>query len=555
MSILDLRHHGLRPYAWPVVLDLAEWFEHRAPSSVLSAINGVIAPRYEDVKWSTDSRAILSDDVGADLDSDRLEIFLRTHLLEAINTATIAEGDVVLLPSGRLRPTDRYFLGRLQDLRACRQPTGNFVVNTPGVTGKRRAERLDWATADSATRAVSACPQGMPADSLRRLGVDDFIDESLLVQVVGPDYQVWYRLRESSEVTINPADRERLVQTRRDIFDTWPVEGWGYIRSLPILLLARPDVQELASHYEEALYGFSGLWRTEDLWKYVLTLIRRGLRSRDSDAGDVNWVGAVIALSRTAPDRNAEKLAARLIQEVETRWSDGPLSRARLQYELGNIYARFRKPPYLNRAGLCLDRAFAELEQVDTSGRSEQMRAQIANTRALVAYHDHRDFDALKLEQEAEDIARATGEAESSEWVDSALAMNRARLLERRFGDIDGALELIRQLVTHSNFGIRARAVCDVTRYLLYREDWHGVIDVVDNALSTPDSMLLREDEEVLLELTRVAALLALECDERATNECVLLANRNQILRYPLLTEILDACTNILSSRSLTSSN
>jgi hypothetical protein len=189
--------------------------------------------------------------------------------------------------------------------------------------------------------------------------------------------------------------------------------------------------------------------------------------------------------------------------------------------------------------------ATSELALISPGPRREQIEAQIANTLALVAYHSKQNEEALRLELLADHIARSSEDASMREWADVTLALNRAKLIERRFGDADGALRLLRGLVGHVDRSVNAQASCDVARLLAQQEDWKGLIEVVNTAMDGPILSMFREDEELSLLLLRTVALAAIGERAKALRECRRLKIKNRVVGSPIVAHIVRSLEDV----------
>ncbi len=513
---------------YPVVLDVAESAVAVAPHGLVLSVRQALAPAWDDFRPCPTTRAAPKwRDIQRE-DDDALE----AYLLGAAARATASLGSrygVVLENPQYYDESSAFFVRRL--LTAARSsglsiaikarpsvaddPRFHLGGTSVQVVASRPRMRPTIDLSCLGHRLLACCPQGAPVEALRALGVP--LGELDGLTCPGPGNAIWAYLptrlqRRALAGIAEPLRRE----SQRLVFDAWPPEGWGYLRRAT-LALASEDIPRLLAQHACYLQGSLNVGRGFLYHHYAV--LARSL-SREEPASPY-IVPALVCAARLAPWLGKAldtKMAIRHYRSALRRVAD-PVEKTALIYELANSYALQRQPAALVEARRLYKRGFATLSQIKSAEDHVRLKITLLNGLALVEYHEGHNNEALALERQAQSMVSKAAKdfPHLAEWATTLLNINVAKLLERRFGDVPGAIVLLRQTIEQvDDVEVRVRICNDLSRVYFDHGDHHAVVAVLSNIYEWGCPVIVSERRELLGRLMFTVSLVALGDFQRA---------------------------------------
>ena len=493
---------------WPVTIDIVEWVAQQAPSSRLREWLELLCPTYAEVQDAHGLGLPAADDLAEQSDAvATADYLLRQLVQELCSVAPRCTIEVRALE--QLNQTDLVFIVRLA--RAARSAKGLRILGSSaaplnGVLWARGLPELcesddSWPRrvvqlrdVSAGTALVGACPFGVPASCLAQ----DRVDVDLVTEMMGPDGETWLALEPGVQILDTTLEgRSRRQDALRALARRWPRDGWHYARRVGVLTAIETDWPVLRDSLGEAFLAYSAGWRFSYLHDYVLGFVNSLLASMAngprSEEGRQFVVEAVLLLARVASGPEPEPVAGELLLQVQ-KYALGAHQRVRVDLEAGNVFARLRQPQHLATALRCLRRGLEEARALGEPERT-RYRAHLLNALALVRYHQGRSVDALRLEKLATRIAEDSDEPAIRAWARSALKLNMAKLVERRFGQVEEALEHLSDSRRFGSHGVRSRATLESARILANAGDWQQCLCLLEEELSGALGPLSGADE------------------------------------------------------------
>jgi tetratricopeptide (TPR) repeat protein len=370
----------------------------------------------------------------------------------------------------------------------------------------------------AASRILAACPQGCPQKVL-----EDLIGETVTGDAyrldIGPMGETRVTLSSEALRSVSRAlTAAELAEIHRVLYDALPNEGWGYLRRQGHAL-ASNDVNRILMNHHAFLRGIA--------WVGVDLLYRHYV----GIAGSVD--GAELAPeSRLNALVGAARLATRVregggFSEAIQHFRDAidvcqvPTRRVDLLNQLANVYAVQRDRQSLIEARALYARAFNDLEGLPDDEERFRLAIRLLNGLALVEYHEGHDVEALRLEEQAREVANQGQERfpRIGQWANILLNLNSAKLLEKRFGDLEGAIRMLRDNLSLGAVEDRFRSATELAHLHLDHGRHSDVVEVLAPFYEGEDVSYLDQDMELFGRGMLVVSLLACNAPERALKQ------------------------------------
>ena len=469
-----------------VALDIADSALRVGHSPLLAAAAAALAPRWEDVRPFDGSSGPTWYDVQRE-DEEITEQFLLGSLARGVAALGPEYGVWIENPTAQGRAGLLFALRLLREARE----TGLALAFTSRVVPGRDDE-LTRALAEArvvspptgrvlpiprdAALLLAIASQGAPVEALVAAG--GARDEIEHRSCPGPADEAWAALPPDHAATVLTAASEA---ERRDaclrLWNAWPPDGWGYLRR-GALALESGDVETVLREHSTVLRGSTAAGREHLLERYELLA-----RCPHPDAAPFRQA-SLISAARLSERRGGEESFAvgigylRAALELEQR----PPACAALLYELANRHALHRTPAGLVEARRLYESGFAMLDEIDDAEQRVRSEITFLNGLALVEYLERRGPEALELERRAQAIAEAHARSfpTVASWALPLLNTNTAKLLERRFDDLDAAMTHLRRAFEGAREEHREHLAVELARMLFDLGEDEAVVEVLE---------------------------------------------------------------------------
>lgn len=461
------------PVHYPVVLDVAELIAPYVPLS--DGFWEILAPRWQTLQALGLTRPSLSkprwDDIQGGENGAMLDFAL----------GVVAGAVAALGPMWGIRfAGDEYFdeASRrfLRRLRSEASISGLQVVSAETRHGDQREDvgLIDDAGSEGALALAEACPQGVPVTAVERAGAGPLPRDTLDSVAIGGVNYLYVR---------SALDDRRIpdyAATASTLFDSWPPDGWGYLRRGRHAVLAKGH--RLRANHTTFVLGMSYLGPKHSYLQCEALTRELGSGRRI----DQTW--AAILAGRLA-DGLRERAAARELFAEALRLAPDVETRIEIIYELANLEAKSKESKGLRRARVLYHQGTALLSTLGSTRSRLFLTVRMLNGEALVDHREGRKSTALGRERRALALVK---EAQSAwpafvEWAAPLIRGNIAVLL-RGLDRLDAAVRLLRRNLDSAEPVVDRNARLDLAQMALEDRDFEQVIELLRplHALTAP---------------------------------------------------------------------
>ena len=315
------------------------------------------------------------------------------------------------------------------------------ALEVPVVVPRRRSPRQKpLPTNDRFAQLLSLSPHGLPRQIVSRL-VGDL--PSAVEEATGPGGRPWVYMPGNTCVAVTSRlSGDDLRSLHAELFDTWSVEGYDYLRR-GAHAIAAENATRLLCHHLPYTSGMTAVAPTF-VYRHMAALCRHlgGLVLSAKDR--IRLLSATAALAHNLPTAGQHDLAVRHLRAALDLAKDAA-SRVATMCDLANAYALKRTVSSLLSARKWCERAQPLLAVVPDGPERLRLEIRLANVRALVEYREGRGEQALDLELEARQWAIQSRDRypEIERWATTLLNRNIAELLERFFVERERAIAFL----------------------------------------------------------------------------------------------------------------
>ena len=382
-----------------------------------------------------------------------------------------------------------------------------------GVPGKRAMQRQAVVAAE---RILSVCPQGLPIETMRRLGAEP---PDTAERFSWPDGQPALGLSAARARRV----RAGLSQSERSalhgaIFDAHPTHGWNYLRRAQHAI-ASGSADRLLQQHTACVAGMTQMGY--DFLYLHLAALAKALPPTDA-------VSAHLGAARLAPRLWGKGGRQRAVFHYHRALAELPVGEEALpvMHELANLYASARQPSALQRARRWYRAAWRVLPSVADEAERTKAEIRLCNGLALVEYHERHGERALALERHALELisgAEVRGEVSThdqiSRWAEPLVRTNTAKLLIKRFDDVGGGIALLKTLLDHPEPRVQLGCLQNLGRACFDSGDYVGAVDYLAVRTERDAQTDLSETEELYDRLVFVLSLAMIGQWQRAERQ------------------------------------
>jgi hypothetical protein len=498
-----------RPF-YPVVLDALESALTLASSDLIVAAAAALAPTWEELEryglTNPDFSFPRWDDVQGD-DDDSRETYLLGAAARALASLGAGYGIIFRGPHWYDHASTVFVRRLLRETEltgfsvALEAPVSLITdlryhdrLPQPQLVPKRLRTRRPSDAADPVIAWLSTTPHGLPATLV---GAGNGPLPSGCARCEGPSGEPWLFLGSGTSRRVRRAlapDAERELHLQ--IFDRWDPRGWGYLRRAGHAIAAK-DAARLRLQHTACNQGLAEIGR-DFLYRHFVALSQAGDDRLVNGDGALHAAVGAARLAARARGIGGVRAAVRHYRRALRRAKD-PVMRADLVFGIANLLARQRQAVSLSQALKWYDRGERALSHIHTAADRAYMDIRYRNGRALVRYHEGRAAEALALEQDALAIARSlrTRYPRLERWATPIISANTARLLEKRFGDIEGAMTLLKSMLDCQDKLHQEYARLELARLHFDRQEHSRVVELLSGIYETGQPTALDEQQEL----------------------------------------------------------
>lgn len=517
---------------YPVLLDLVEAARRAAPpeaGALFETAANALAPGWEHlVSMGLEPdrpRSPNARELGASDEAPIVQRFLACGMAQVL--ARLPDGYGILVRSSEAWDlTSLEFLDRLIRETEGRVPiaieTARLPPRSPLIAGwtaiatpVRGAPRAHRGPPEPGELILSVCPHGLPVATLHRLGGDV---PDAAERFSWPDGQAAVGLSASrARAARKGLSPEAQKSLHAAIFDAHPCEGWNYLRRMSHAI-ASADADRLLRQHTACVAGMMQIGY-DFLYRHLAAI---ALALPPGEA-----VGAHLGAARLAPRLSGKggRLRAvfhygRALRQLRSGEETLPV-----MHELANLYASWRTPQTLRRSRRWYGAAWKLLPAIADPVERINAEIRLCNGLALVEYHERDGDAALALERralqliadaDALDVGNRAARDRIARWAEPLIRTNTAKLLIKRFDDVDGGIALLQKLLTHPEKRVQLNCEQNLGRVCFDKGDYAGAIDYLGPRSESQGQADLSETEELYDRLVFTLSLAALEQWPRA---------------------------------------
>ena len=327
--------------------------------------------------------------------------------------------------------------------------------------------------------------------------------------------QDWEYVDEASARRIRAGlSAEERHRTLCATFDSWPPDGWGYLRRYSLAVSARNHDRLLMQHTAQA-YGLADIGQTFR-YRHFSVLASILPKRQDNVAERVYaWVGTARLGSRSRKIRERSSALTHYRRAFDLAIT--PAIQGDISCAMGSLYAKQPSPDSLRHAEVWYEQAERLQSSIESTADRAYVHIRVLNGLALVRYRQGEHHQALELELRAQEIAESVRIScpDVTAWAMPTIRSNMARVLEAGLGDVERAVELLRQNFSAQAAHHRVSARYELARIFFDRHDHQGVIGMLAPLCESAASDEEDEQRELFYLLVHALSLTALGVTEK----------------------------------------
>jgi hypothetical protein len=327
---------------------------------------------------------------------------------------------------------------------------------------------------DQSIMLLALCQSGAPLDVIERRSITD---NQFGYSFVGPNQKPWRCLSaQTARLILRELSADAESAMHRQLFDLWEPDGWGYLRRAEHAVAGGESTRMLNQH-TSLVHGLAEIGR-DFLYRQFVCLAKQLAKTRGDRACRLYaHVGAARLATRVRFGGGVRASLKHYRQAF--RLSSSPGVKADLIYAIAKVLAHERQPSQLGEARRWCNLATELLPEISAQDDRAYVEIRLANVNSLISYHQGERADALGLQEHARAIADGSSHP-VRHWAIPIINANTAKLLEKRFLCLDGAVELLQRNLSASDPLMQEHARIELARIHFDKGSHKKVVDLLE---------------------------------------------------------------------------